>query len=124
MMSGIYTRGSARYSVIETDFPRRHLSGVAVFYRPSPQYAVEATQHFGPNVVGFQIATGERRWCIIGCYLAPNNTSTIESAVTALKERSRGSELIVSVDLNINMEDPDVDWREEEIAAALTATGI
>ena len=31
---------------------------------------VEAVQQFGPNSVGFQLATGERRWYIVGCYLA------------------------------------------------------
>ena len=43
-----------------------------MFYRPSPHYAVEAIQKFGPNVVGFQLAMGEWQWYIIGSYLAPD----------------------------------------------------
>ena len=58
-----------------------------MFYRLSPHFAVEAVRKFGPNVVRFQLATGARRWYIIGCYLAPDDTSTIESVVAALKER-------------------------------------
>ena len=29
-----------------------------MFYRPALHFAVEAAQKFGPNVVGFQLATG------------------------------------------------------------------
>ena len=55
---GIYTRGSAGYSVVATDAPSRHRGGVAVFCRPAPHFAVEAVHKFGPNVAGFQLATG------------------------------------------------------------------
>ena len=86
----IYTRVSAGYSVVATDAPSRHCGGVAVFYRPSPHFVVEAVQQFGTKVVGFQLAIGARRCYIVGCYLAPDDTSTIESVVAALKERTRG----------------------------------
>ena len=55
---GIYTRESDGYSVVAMDAPIRHRCGVAMFYRPSPNFAVEAVRQFGPNVVGFQLATG------------------------------------------------------------------
>ena len=74
LMDGVYTRGSSGYSVVATDELIQHRGGVAVFYRPSPRYAVEAVHQFGPNVVGFQLAIGERRWYVIRCYLAPDNT--------------------------------------------------
>ena len=102
----IYTRGSAGYSVVMTDAPSRHRGGVAVFHRPAPHFAVEAVQKFGTNVVGFQMATGARRWYIVGCYLAPDDTLTIESVVDTLKERPMGSELLVAGDFNSNLADP------------------
>ena len=71
LTNGIYTRGSAGYSVVATDAPSRHRGGVAIFYCPSTHFAVEAVQKFGPNVIEFQIATGARRWYIVGCLLAP-----------------------------------------------------
>ena len=52
-VDGIYTRKSDGYSIVATDAPSRHRGGVAVFYRPSPLFAVEAVRQFGPNVVGF-----------------------------------------------------------------------
>ena len=54
----VYTRVSAGYSVAATGAPSQHRSGVAMFNRLSPHYVVEAVQKFGPNVVGFQLATG------------------------------------------------------------------
>ena len=61
----IYTRGSAGYSVIATDAPSLHRGGVKLFYRSEPHFVVEAVEKFGPNVMGFQLATGERRWYIV-----------------------------------------------------------
>ena len=69
------------------DAPSQHCGGVAVLYGMSPLYTVEVIQLFRTNFVGFQLTTGERQWYIIGCYLSPNDTLTIESFVAALKER-------------------------------------
>ena len=87
---GIYTHESAGYSVVATDVPSQHCGRVAVFYRPSPHFAVEVVRQFGPNVVGFHLATGARRWYIIGCYLVPDNTSTIESVVVGRRTAGAG----------------------------------
>ena len=92
---------------------------MAVFHQPAPHFAVEAVQQFGPNVIGFQLVTGMRRWYIVGCYLAPDNTSTIERVVEALRESPKGAELLVAGDLNINFAEPEGNRREEDIAATL-----
>ena len=95
-----------------------------MFYRPSPLFSVEAVRQFGPNFVGFQMATGAQRWYIIRCYLAPDDTSTIDIIVAALKERPRGTALLVVGDLNTTLTDPENDRRRTEIAAALTEAGL
>ena len=77
LTDGIYTRGSAGYSVIATDAPSRHLGGVALFYRLEPHFVVEAVEKFGPNVLGFQLATGAWRWYIVGVYIASEDTTTM-----------------------------------------------
>ena len=77
LTDGIYTRGSAGYSVIATDAPSQHCGGVALFYRSEPHFVVEAVEKFGPNVLGFQLATGARRWYIVGAYIAPKDTETM-----------------------------------------------
>ena len=100
---GIYTCSLAGYIVVITNAPSRHRGGVAMFHRPAPHFAVEAVQQFGPNVVGFQLATGERWWYVVVCYLAPDNTLTIERVVATLKERPRGSKLLVTGEFNVNL---------------------
>ena len=121
---GLYTRASAGYSVVNTDAPSQHSGGVAVFYRPSPHFAMEAVRQFGSNVVSFQLATGARRWYIIGFYLSPDDTSTIESVVAALKDLPRGAAPMLVGDLNTTLTEPDNDRRGTEIAAALTEEGL
>ena len=61
----IYTRESAGYRVVATDAPSQNRGGVALFYRPSPLFAVEAVREYGSNVMSFEVATGARRWYII-----------------------------------------------------------
>ena len=85
---------------------------------------MEVVRQFGPNVVSFQLAMGAWRWYIIGCYLAPDDTSTIESVVAALKERPRGTAPAVAGDLNTTLADPENDRRGTEIAVALTEAGL
>ena len=119
LMDRIYTRGSAGYSVVATDTPSRHHGGVAIFHRLAPHLAVEVVQQFGPNVIGFQLATGAQRWYIVGCYLAPDNNSMMERVAEALRERPKGAELLVAGYLNINFAAPEGDRREEDIAATL-----
>ena len=97
---------------------------MAVFHRTAPHFAVEAVQKFGPNVVGFQLATGVQRCYIVGCYLAPDNTLTIERVVDALKEHPKGAKMLVAGDFNANLAEPEGDRRGEDIATALGTEGL
>ena len=54
----------------------------------------------------------------------PDNTSTIESVVAALKERSRGAALLVAGDLNMTLAETENNQRGTDIAAALTVEGL
>ena len=85
---------------------------------------MEAVRKYGPNVIGFQLVTGVRRWYIVGCYLAPDDTSTIERVVKALRDRPKGAELLVVGDLNTNLAAPEGDRREEDIAATIVTEGL
>ena len=60
LTDGIYTRRLAGYSVLTTDAPSRHRGGVAIFHPPAPHFVVEVVRKYGPNVMGFQLATGAR----------------------------------------------------------------
>ena len=73
-----------------------------------------------PIFIGFHLVTGARLWYIVICYLAPDNTLTIDRVVKAIKERPKGAELLVAGDMNPNLAEPEGYRRGEDIAAALT----
>ena len=54
----------------------------------------------------------------------PEDTSTIECVVDALKDIPRGAELLVSGDFNVNLVDPEGDQRGEDIAAAIATESL
>ena len=66
LMGGVYTRRSARYSVVAMEAPIQHRGRVAVFYRASPSFSVEALHQFVPKSVRLQMDTGQRIWYIVG----------------------------------------------------------
>ena len=85
---------------------------------------VEAVENFGPNVLGFQLATGARRWYIVGVYIAPEDTTTMERVVEAIWRKPRGAELLVEGDLNVDIAAPEGDRRAEDIATELATAGL
>ena len=124
LTNGVYTRRSAGYSVIATDEPSGHRGGTAIFYRSEPHFVVEAVEKFGPNFVGFQLATGARRWYIVGVYLAPEDTTTMERVSEALRSKPRGAELLVTGDFSVYLASPEGYRRAEEIATSLATEGL
>jgi exonuclease III len=123
LTDGIYTRQSSGYQVIASNAPSKHQGGIALFWRDSPHWQVEAYKAYGPNVLSFQLVTGLRRWYVVGAYVPPSDTSTIEYVSKALDDRPEGVDPILIGDLNANLADPDSD-REHEIAAAAADHGL
>ena len=60
----------------------------------------------------------------MGCYLAPEDTLTTEIVVATLKERPRGTELLVAGDFNVKLSEPEGDQRGEDIADSLATEGL
>ena len=54
----------------------------------------------------------------------PDDTSTIESVVVALKERPRGAKMLLAGDFNVNLSEPEGDLRGEDIAEAMVTEGL
>ena len=67
VMDGIHMRASVGYCIFTTNAMSRNIIGVAVFYRyEAPHFQVEAIHQHGTNVLSFQLASGGRRWFIVG----------------------------------------------------------
>ena len=122
--NGVYTRGSAGYKVIATDAPSRHCGGVALFYRPTPHFVVESVDRYGPNVMGFQVATGAQRWYIVGAYVSPKDEVTMETVVAAIERKPPGADLMVAGDFNVDIMEPKGNRRAENIATDLATAGV
>ena len=88
IINGVYTRGSASYKVIATDAPSRHRGGVALFYRLTPRFVVEVVERCGPNLMVWQVVTEEKRWYIVGAYIAPADKGTMETVVKVIRRTS------------------------------------
>ena len=104
---GVYTCESDGYSVVSMGVPIRHCGRVVLFYRVQSQFSVKALQQFGTNVVRFYLVKGEQQWYILGCYLFPNDASTIECVFVAVGKGPLWSELLVAGNFNTELTGPE-----------------
>ena len=62
----IYVCDSSGYKVMATEAPSAHSGNNALFFRAEGHLSVEAFQDHGVNTVSFHLASGDRRWYIVG----------------------------------------------------------
>ena len=60
----------------------------------------------------------------MGCYIAPDDASTIEDVAAAIIRDPRGDGIWVSRDFNAKLEDLEGTTHTEEISAALSVSGL
>ncbi len=114
----IYTRSSSGYPVVPSDAPSTHQGGIALIWRPNKSYEVEDWQICEPNVLLFTIVTGSQQFFAMGCYIPPNDLSTLQHIVQAWNECLHGHIPILLGGLNVNLRAP-WDNRDEKIAEAV-----
>ena len=95
-----------------------------MFYRYFPQFTVEYYHKFSPNIVRFQLTLGGMWWYIVGCYLALDDTSTIERIFAAISQNPCRTELLVAGYLNVDLVGPEGNSQDKGIAAALAAVRL
>ena len=78
----------------------------------------------GANVVSFQLVLGGHQCYTAGCYLDPDDTSTIEDIVAAIRQCPQGAALLVVGDFNTNLADPEGQARDKEISLAMVVVVI
>ena len=83
LTKGIYTRWSSSYSVIATDAKSAYQGGVALCIRKGELFEVEEAIVRGPNVISFQLVTGQARYYAVGAYIPPSDLQTLEQVKDA-----------------------------------------
>jgi hypothetical protein len=97
-----YIKYSHGYEVIATTSKSSAQGGVALSYRDDEAWQVEAVKRFEPNVIGFELVTGNRRYSCVGGYIPPTDIDTLEAIRTALEATPTGQRIFLG-DLNVDL---------------------
>ena len=106
------------------DVPIPHHGGVPVFYCKAEHFALEALCFQGTSVAIFQMYLGGQLWHVAGCYITPDDASTIDIVVVTASQTPQGAALIVSSDFNMDLSETKEKFLDEEILAYLATAGI
>ncbi len=106
LTEGVYTHWSCGYHVQATHAASAWQGGISLFWRASDLYEVEEVEFHGPNMLSFQLMLGATRYYIVGCYILPNDLTTLTYVEQAWMACSKGCLPIVLGDLNVNLATP------------------
>ena len=124
LTNGAYTREASGFRVIETEALSAHCSGISIFYREAEHFSIKYLCLHGPNVINFQLVTGRRRWHVVGYYISPSDTLTIEDIAAAIWGQPYRAGILVYRNLNTNLADPEGTPLGEVIADELAVAGM
>ena len=60
----------------------------------------------------------------MGVYIAPEDTTTMDRVVEAIRRKPWGAELLVAGDFNVEIAEPEGGRRAEDIATELATAGL
>ncbi len=93
--------------------------GVALAWRENNlKFEVKSVLFHSPNMLTFQLTTGDEQIYVVGTYIPPNCTRRVEDIRRAAEACLAGCKLLVMGDLNINVGFP-CDKQEEIIVNLL-----
>jgi hypothetical protein len=119
-----YPHLTSGYKVLLSKAASPHQGGIALLWKENhPGVEVEAAQILTPNLLTFQLVTGNERHYCMGVYIPPNNIMGEEDLRSAWDACPYGCIPIVLGDLNINFQDPRND-REEQIVDLLNEINL
>ena len=120
----VYTRSAYGYTVVATSAVSHVQGGVAFFYRDAECFVVESVVKHGPNVISCELVSGSIRQPIVGAYIPPTDSTTLEYIGQALNRfRDNYNRPILMGDLNVDLTTPRGE-RATQIAALLSDAGL
>ncbi len=110
-----YPHFMSGYKVLSSKAASRHQGGIALLWRENhPGVEVEAARILAPNLLTFQLVTGDEQYYCMGVYIPPHDIMGAEDLRSAWDACPDGCIPIILGDLNIDFRDPH-DEREEQI---------
>ena len=110
-----YTRLASGYKILASKAASHNQGGIALLWKENHQgFEVESAKIVTPNLLTFQLVTGDERFYCIGIYLPPADTMGVEDLRAAWEACPEGCMPLVLGDLNVNFSEPR-DERDEVI---------
>ena len=114
----MHAKTSFGYSVFVTDATWKSQEGVALCWQNREAFEAEETNKIGPDVISFQLVTGEACFYVVGVYIPPSDLKTLDNIQSAWRQCPTGCKPLMVGDLNIKLESPRNE-RDETIAEEL-----
>ena len=110
-----YSRTISGYRMISSKATSPQQGGVALLWEEGHQdFEVEAVTIASPNLLTFQLVTGEERYFVMGAYIPPADTTRVDDIRDAWGKCPANCKPLLIGDLNINFGSPRSE-REEII---------
>ena len=119
------TRSFEGYSILAAAADSDRRGGVALLVRENNAFTIENERARGPNVISFELLSGEERWYVVGCYLPPSDKGgeAHRRLEHVLGLQPEGTRLLLLGDLNADLDFPR-NRQEEVLAADLEERGL
>ncbi len=119
-----YFKFVSGYSVIASEATSPHQGGVALLWENKHRdFEVEAVQVRTPNLLTFQLVTGEERYFVMGAHIPPADMTGVDDLRAAWASCPENCKPMLLGDLNINLREPRSE-REEIIADFLDDVNV
>ncbi len=109
-----YPKFTSGYQVILSKAASPYQGGIALIWRELEDqgFLVEAANIVSPNVLTFQLITGEERFFIIGAYIPPADTTGVDALGAAWAKCPQNCKPMLLGDLNFDFRAPQIEWEE------------
>jgi exonuclease III len=127
LREGMFPQNAHGYTIVATEGQNKYQGVIALFYQSeNNKFIIEGTKAFGPNAIRTILASGERIWTIIGCYI-PLRETTLETLnyIQMAVQYNMNDKIILLGEPKVNLNKlTNANNRQEETAALLASIGL
>ena len=110
-----YTRLASGYKILASKAASHNQGGIALLWKENHQgFEVELAKIVTPNLLTFQLVTGDELFYCMGVYIPPTDTMGVEDLRAAWEACPEGCMPFILGDLNVNFSEPR-DERDKKI---------